>query len=127
MIKIWYLLTINLLLLLVCSNYISDEFSEDYAYYVMIFYSCYVSFTFYVLTKYHYVRKVFKSESQFTVLFLIVVFLNVGLTYDLLSENSKLRYVLSETDNYLFETNKYVDVLKSRNAELTRILKPNHD
>lgn len=127
MIKNWYLLTVSLLLLLVCSNYISDEFAEDYAYYVMIFYSCYVSFTFYVLTKYHYVRKAFKSESQFIILFLIVVFLNVGLTYDLLSENSKLRYVLSETDNYLFETNKYVDVLKSRNAELVRKLKPNHD
>jgi hypothetical protein len=58
-------------------------------------------------------------------LFLIVVILNIGLTYNILGESSKLRYVLSEKDNYLFETNKYVDDLKTRNAELIRSLKSN--
>jgi hypothetical protein len=91
---------------------------EDYSYYGTIFYSCYLSFTFYVITKYHYIEKRFKSESQFILLFLVVMFLNVGLTHDLLSGSSKLRMLLSEA-------NEYMEDLRSSNAELIRLLKNN--
>lgn len=73
-----------------------------------------------MLTRHHYVCKAFKSDSQFNLLFLIVVLLNSGLTYDLLSESSKLRTVL-------FEANEYLDDLRSSNAELIRLLKNSRD
>lgn len=82
--------------------------------YLTLFYptfSAYLCFTFYVLSKSYYILNVIDEEQRYSILFLIVSIVSVGLVYEVVSMSHQLYQSLQEAE-------KLINDLHSTNAEL---------
>lgn len=118
MILTWKVLTFFIACVFLYSFVPEVEIQMEFLVLFYPIFSAYLCFSFYALSKSHYRLNLISEGQKYTILFLILSIISVGVVYELISMNHQL-------DQSLLEAEKLIDDLHSTNAELLRELSKN--